>query len=99
MGFAGIGFLILILGSIAAAAMRLYRNGVNLAQQRMGITLWLAVIGIAINGMTAVVFNSIALGWIFFWLAGAAVTATELSVGLAEERVRTGEIHELTTAT
>jgi hypothetical protein len=44
----------------------------------MGITLWLATVGIAINGITAVVFNSIAFGWLFFWLAGAMVTVSEL---------------------
>jgi hypothetical protein len=98
MGVAGIGFFLMILGSIAAAAMRLYKTGTNLAQQRMGITLWLAVIGIAINGITAVVFNSIALGWIFFWLAGAAVTAGELNIGLAEEPIATGALPALTTA-
>ena len=97
MGVAGIGFFVMILGSIAAAAMRLYKSGTNLAQQRMGITLWLAVIGIAINGATAVVFNSIALGWIFFWLAGAAVTAGELNVALAEEPAATGVLPALTT--
>ena len=77
MGVAGIAFFVLIIGSIGASAMRLYRHGSNLAQERMGITIWLAVIGIAINGITAVVFNSIALGWIFFWLAGAVVTVSE----------------------
>jgi hypothetical protein len=95
MGVAGIGFFLMILGSIAAAAMRLYKTGANLAQQRMGITLWLAVIGIAINGITAVVFNSIALGWIFFWLAGAAVTAGELNFEQAEEPVTTGPLPAL----
>lgn len=99
MGVAGLVFFLMILGSIGAAAMRLYKNGVNLAQKRMGITLWLAVIGIAINGMTAVVFNSIALGWIFFWLAGAAVTASELNAGTAEEPVTTGELPGLTSIT
>jgi hypothetical protein len=97
MGVAGIGFFIMILGSIAAASMRLYKSGINLAQRRMGLTLWLTVIGIAINGMTAVVFNSIALGWIFFWLAGAAVTANELNLGAAAEPVTTRELPGLTT--
>jgi hypothetical protein len=27
--------------------------------------------------MTAVVFNSITLGWLFFWLAGAVVTRSQ----------------------
>ena len=85
MGVAGIAFFALILSSIGASAMRLYRHGSNLAQQRMGITLWLAVVGIAINGITSVVFNSIALGWIFFWLAGAVVTVSERSSASSPE--------------
>lgn len=77
MGVAGLALLVMTLTALGNSAMRLYRNGVTLAEQRMGMTLWLAVIGIAINGITAVVFNSIALGWLFFWLAGAAVTVAE----------------------
>jgi hypothetical protein len=60
----------------------------------MGIALWLAAVGIAINGITAVVFNSIALGWIFFWLAGAVVTVSELrsasAIAVAREPIPVG---------
>ncbi len=77
MGIAGITLFVAILCSIGSSAIRLYRHGKTLAEQRMGVTLWLAAVGIAINGITAVVFNSIALGWLFFWLAGAVVTVSE----------------------
>ncbi|MDP9176475.1 MAG: hypothetical protein M3O61_02225, partial [Gemmatimonadota bacterium] len=77
MGLAGLALLVLILIFVARSAMRLYRHGATPAQQRIGITLWLATVGIAINGVTAVIFNSIALGWLFFWLAGAAVSVAE----------------------
>jgi O-antigen ligase len=77
MGIAGLSLLILILSSIGNAAMRVYRNGRTAAEQRMGITIWLATIGIAINGMTAVVFNSVTFGWLFFWLAGSMVTVAQ----------------------
>lgn len=77
MGVAGLVLFVSTLGSIGSSAMRLYKHGTTLAEQRMGMTLWLAVVGIAINGITAVVFNSIALGWLFFWLAGAVVTVSE----------------------
>ena len=43
----------------------------------MGAVVWLAAIGLAINGMTAVVFNAITLGWLFFWLAGSIVTLSQ----------------------
>ena len=77
MGVAGVGLLILALGSIMGHAMNLLRNGTTEAERRMGTALWLAAIGLAINGMTAVVFNSITLGWLFFWLAGAVVTRSQ----------------------
>jgi len=77
MGVAGLALFVATLAAIGSSAMKLYRRGVNPAQQRMGMTLWLATVGIAINGITAVVFNSITLGWLFFWLAGAAVTVAE----------------------
>jgi hypothetical protein len=75
LGVAGLAFFVLILVSFAITGIRLYRRGLNLSEQRLGMTMWLATIGIAVNGITAVVFNSISLGWIFFWLAGAAATA------------------------
>lgn len=77
MGVAGLALFVAILAALGTSAMKLYRHGVTEAQQRMGMTLWLATVGIAINGITAVVFNSITLGWLFFWLAGAAVTVAE----------------------
>ena len=77
MGAVGLALLIFALVAIGRSGLRLYRDGLNQSQQRMGITLWLAAIGIAINGITAVVFNSITLGWLFFWLAGAVVTVAQ----------------------
>ena len=77
MGALGLALLIGALVAIGRSGLKLYRNGMNYAQRRMGITLWLAAVGIAINGITAVVFNSITLGWLFFWLAGAVVTASQ----------------------
>jgi len=77
MGVAGLALFVATLAAIGSSAMKLYRYGTTPAQQRMGVTLWLAAVGIAINGITAVVFNSITLGWLFFWLAGAAVTVAE----------------------
>jgi O-antigen ligase/polysaccharide polymerase Wzy-like membrane protein len=77
LGIAGLTFFVLILSALGSAAMRLYRQGSTIAQQRMGMTLWLTSVGIAINSITAAVFNSITLSWIFFWLAGAAVTVAQ----------------------
>lgn len=77
LGVAGLAFFVLTIAAIGGAAMRLYRHASTIAEERMGITLWLAAVGIAINSITAAVFNSITLGWLFFWLAGAAVTVAQ----------------------
>jgi O-Antigen ligase len=83
MGLAGVLLLLFVLGSITGHALNLLRNGVTQAERRMGTAIWLAAIGLAINGMTAVVFNSITLGWLFFWLAGAVVTRSQWVTGVA----------------
>src|SRR5712675_1868285 len=77
MGLFGILFLVLTFGGIIGHAFNLFRNGSTDTQRRMGAIIWLATIGLAINGMTAVVFNAITLGWLFFWLAGAVVTVSQ----------------------
>lgn len=77
MGILGITLLILIFGSFIAHAYNLFRRATSEAQRRMGATIWLATIGLAINGMTAVVFNSLTLAWLFFWLAGAVVSQSQ----------------------
>jgi hypothetical protein len=77
MGYAGLIFFAMTLATIGNSALKLFRRGKSLAEQRLGITVWLAVIGIAINGVSTVAFNSITLGWLFFWLAGSMVTASE----------------------
>jgi hypothetical protein len=77
MGIAGLLFLIGSLGSILGHALNLLRNGATETQRLMGTTLWLATLGMIMNGMTTVVFNSITLAWLYFWLAGAVVTNSE----------------------
>jgi len=95
MGLFGILFLVLTFGGIIGHAFNLFRNGSTDTQRRMGAIIWLATIGLAINGMTAVVFNAITLGWLFFWLAGAVVTVSQRvtipEAELAELELRVAE--------
>ena len=77
MGVFGISLLVLIFAAFMGHALNLFRRGVTESQRRMGAAIWLATIGLAINGMTAVVFNSITLGWLLFWLAGSVVTQSQ----------------------
>ena len=90
MGYTGLLFFGMTLATIGNAALKLFKNGKSLAESRLGITIWLATIGLAINGVSTVAFNSITLGWLFFWLAGSMVTVSEQRVAEALEAERAG---------
>jgi O-antigen ligase len=77
MGLIGVGLLVLALGSIIGHALNLFLRAQNEAQRRIGATMWVATIGLMINGMTAVVFSSITFAWLYFWLVGAVVTMSQ----------------------
>lgn len=88
MGYAGLLFFGMTLATIGNAAIKLFKLGRSEAEQRIGIIVWLATIGIAINGVSTVAFNSITLGWLFFWLAGSMVTVSEQRAAQALEANR-----------
>jgi hypothetical protein len=88
LGWVGLLFFGMTLATIGNSALRLFRQGSSLAERRLGITIWLAVIGIAINGVSTVAFNSITLGWLFFWLAGSTVSVSEQRAAAALEAER-----------
>jgi O-antigen ligase len=89
LGLAGLTLLIVVLGSIAGHALTVFRQSENGSSRLVGLSIWLATLGIVVNGMTAVVFNSIVFGWLYFWLAGSIVTLSE------RLRVATGSEHQL----
>lgn len=95
MGLVGIALLVLALGSITGHALNLFHRAENETQERMGAAIWLATIGLMINGMTAVVFSSITFAWLFFWLAGAVVTMSQ-KVTPATSTVRALELTPVT---
>ncbi len=78
MGVAGLLLFLGLMGSIAASSLAVFRQGASEEQRRMGMVVWLATIGILMNGITGVVFNSVILAILFFWLAGATVTARDM---------------------
>jgi hypothetical protein len=77
LGIAGLACLVGILIAVGSSAHRLYRVSASAAERRMGMVVLLTMVGIAINGITGVVFNSVPMAWLSFWLAGAAVTASQ----------------------
>jgi len=47
--------------------------------------MWLATVGLVLNGITAVVFNSPILAYLFFWLAGSTVTSSQRATAYRRE--------------
>lgn len=77
LGIAGLLLLCGILVSVWSSAHRLYRIALAEAERRSGMVVLLVMTGIAINGITGVVFNSVPMAWLSFWLAGAVVTVSQ----------------------
>jgi hypothetical protein len=70
------GMLLHVIGllGLGAAATRLYVTRRDDAAGRLGLVIVLATVGIALNAMTTVLYNSMVLAYLYFWLAGATVT-------------------------
>ena len=75
----GVVGLLLHMGVIAAAlvsGLRALRRSPNTSAGTGGLLLVATTVGIALNAMTAVVFNSPMLAYPFFWLAGSVTTVS-----------------------
>ena len=75
----GVVGLLLHMGVIAAALVsgqRALRRSPNTSAGTGGLLLVATTVGIALNAMTAVVFNSPMLAYPFFWLAGSVTTVS-----------------------
>lgn len=57
------------------------RRGRTPARQRLGLAVFVLTIAIFINGTTAVLYNSNFLAYVYFWLAGSAVTVARETGG------------------
>ncbi len=73
LGLVGLVLHLAIFAAIIGASWQLFRNA-NSTTRSFGVVLLLATLGILINAWTAVVFNSMVLAYVYFWLAGAAIT-------------------------
>jgi hypothetical protein len=79
MGVLGLCAIVATLAAFTHASLALVRNGTTSTQRALGVTVALATLGIAADGMTAVVFNNPIVAYLFFWFAGAAVTLAQRS--------------------
>jgi hypothetical protein len=77
LGVAGIAAFVAVLVTILATAWRVAWANVTDVQRRVAAVVALTTIGIIINGMTSFLFSSNLLAYVFFWMAGAMVTAAQ----------------------
>jgi O-antigen ligase len=75
MGGLGLLLHLAVLGGALAVGVRAFATSPGSAPGRdYGLLLAVTTFGIALNAVTAVVFNSMMLAYPFFWLAGAVTT-------------------------
>jgi len=80
MGILGVGLHLATMGGAVVAGIRGAQAGRGVTGD-YGIVVAATALGILFNAITAVVFNSMMLTYVFFWLLGSLVTAR-----LADER-------------
>jgi O-antigen ligase len=73
LGLVGLILHLAVFVAIIGASWHLFKNQ-DRTTRSFGMLLLLATLGIMINAWTAVVFNSMVLAYLYFWLAGAAIT-------------------------
>jgi hypothetical protein len=77
LGLLGLALHLLIFVAITTAAFRVMRESSDETTQTCAIVVAVTTLGILINALTAGVFNSLTLAYLYFWLAGALVTVSE----------------------
>lgn len=74
LGVIGLALHIGVFVAALASGVRAWRVAPETPVGDAGLLLIAATVGIALNAMTAVVFNSPMLSYLFFWLAGSVTT-------------------------
>lgn len=67
-----------LLAGFGATAYALHRRGATEHERSMGALVFVATLGLTMNGLTAVVFNSTWVAYLYAWLAGSTVTVATL---------------------
>lgn len=73
LGLAGLFAFVAMFVALARVGVKLYADGARTpAERELGAVVVAATIGIALNGITAVLTHVTTLTYLFFWLAGTA---------------------------
>ena len=83
IGVVGLLLHLGVLGGALASGVRAWLAAPEAPTGQYGLLLAVVVCGIAANAVTAVVFNSVMLAYVFYWLAGSVTTAARSGAGAA----------------
>jgi hypothetical protein len=81
LGWAGLLLFVLLLAVLAWTGVRMALHDSTPPRRAAGALLAAMALGVAVNGVTAVLFNATMLAYLFFWMAGAATSLHALDVG------------------
>jgi len=76
LGIPGLGLMLAVLAGGVVAGVRAWRSAVE-PLSHYGVLVAVTGLGIVWNALTAGVFNSMFLSYVFFWLVGAVVTGAK----------------------
>lgn len=76
LGVLGAVLHLCVLAALGFAGLRLFRTEESATPRAFGAVVFLTTIGILFNAWTSSVLNSNVLAYLYFWLGGAAVTAS-----------------------
>jgi len=77
LGLPGLIALVGTLGCFITSGYRLFRSGTNEHQRAFGMIVTLATLGIALYGVTSVMFGDPLVSYLLFWIGGASVTVAQ----------------------
>ena len=86
LGVLGLAAVVVMFAAIGAAGATLAHTATDPAHRRWGIFIVTATVGIAFNAVTITILNTQMLSYLFFWMAGSAVTLSRRGAPAAQGR-------------
>jgi len=78
LGIEGLIAHLLIYAGILATSFKVARKAHTQNRRLLGTVVFFTTIGVMLNAMTGVVFNSAVLAYLYFWFAGSVVSISQL---------------------
>ncbi|HUQ48522.1 MAG TPA: O-antigen ligase family protein [Gemmatimonadaceae bacterium] len=78
LGIEGLIAHLLIFAGILVTSFKVARNALTLNRRLLGTVVFFTTIGVMMNAMTGVVFNTPVLSYLYFWFAGSVVSISQM---------------------